>query len=160
MKQIVSIKQLCETLAQRFGQTIVEDIDRLPTWNELHHVSESELRSCGLGYRARYIHGVAHYLAGQPGWLDIVESLPYPQAKAKLMELPGVGEKIADCTLLFGGDKLEAFPVDTWIARVMKERYGLDDWSVDQIAHFGRIHFGSNAGLAQQYLFSSARRKT
>lgn len=158
MKQIVTIKQLCATLAERFGRELTPGIHALPTWAELHHVSESELRATGLGYRARYIHAISHFLAGQPGWLDVVEQLPYADAKARLIELPGVGAKIADCALLFGAGKLEAFPVDTWIARVMTERYGLDGWSIEQVAHFGRTHFGDYAGLAQQYLFSSARR--
>jgi len=160
MKQIVSIKQMAEELAQRFGREIAPGVHALPSWSELHRVSESELRAAGLGYRARYIHATAHALAGQPGWLDFVEQLPYAEAKAQLMQLPGVGAKIADCTLLFGAARLEAFPVDTWIARVMAESYGLTDWKTDQIAHFGRAHFGDYAGLAQQFLFALARRAT
>ncbi|GHB99235.1 8-oxoguanine DNA glycosylase [Cerasicoccus arenae] len=158
MKQITHIKQICETLALRFGAEIIPGVRALPSWSTLHRVSEGELRAAGLGYRARFIHGTSHFLAGQPGWLDVVEDLPYPEAKHRLMQLPGVGAKIADCALLFGAGKLEAFPVDTWIARVMTERYRLEGWSLEQIAHFGRAHYGQYAGLAQQYLFSSARR--
>ena len=74
-----------------------------------------------------------------------------------LMQLPGVGGKVADCSLLFGAGKWEAFPVDTWIAKVMTERYGLAGMSPEQVALFGRAHFGANAGLAQQFLFSLVR---
>ncbi|MGE9294752.1 MAG: DNA glycosylase [Puniceicoccales bacterium] len=158
MKQITHIKQITETLAARFGEELAPGIHALPSWNRLHRVPEAELRNCGLGYRARYIHATTHFLAGQPGWLDVVENLPYPDAFARLKELPGVGSKIADCALLFGAAKLEAFPVDTWIARIMAERYGLQGWSIEQVAHFGRTHFGAHAGLAQQFLFSDARR--
>ena len=66
---------------------------------------------------------------------------------------------MADCTLLFGGSKLEAFPVDTWIAKVMSELYGLADLNLEQMATFGRIHFGRYAGLAQQFLFSLVRQE-
>ncbi len=156
MKRIAHIKQMVETLAERFGREILPGFHALPTWAELHHVSETELRAAGLGYRARHVHAVAHFLAGQPGWLDVVEQLPYEEAKVQLMRLSGVGAKIADCTLLFGAGRLDAFPVDTWIARIMVQRYGLDGWSNGQIAHFGRVHFGKYAGLAQQYLFASA----
>ena len=59
--------------------------------------------------------------------------------------------------LLFGANKLEAFPVDVWIIRTMATRYGLERWSPAQIAHFGRVHFGPLAGLAQQFLFAYER---
>ena len=75
------------------------------------------------------------------------------------MELPGVGGKVADCALLFGAGKLEAFPVDTWIAKALAARYGLNDLKLDQLAAFGRAHFGRYAGLAQQFLFSAEREK-
>jgi N-glycosylase/DNA lyase len=134
-----------------------EPINRLPTWAELAAVSEAELRACLLGFRARYIHGTAQFIAAHPGWLEETERLPYAEAKARLCELPGVGEKVADCVLLFGAGKLEAFPVDTWIIKAMARRYALDGWTPAQVSHFGRVHFGAHAGLAQQYLFAYER---
>ena len=131
--------------------------NRLPTWEELAAVPEAELRACLLGFRARYIHQTAQFLAAHPGWLDETERLPYVEAKARLCELPGVGEKVADCVLLFGAGRLEAFPVDTWIIKAMARRYALDGWTPAQVAHFGRVHFGAHAGLAQQYLFAYER---
>ena len=68
-----------------------------------------------------------------------------------------MGEKVADCVLLFGAGRLEAFPVDTWIIKAMARRYGLEGWGPAQVAHFGRTHFGLQAGLAQQYLFAYER---
>src|SRR5204863_5786276 len=102
---------------------------RLPTWSELAIVPETELRACLLGFRARYIHQTAQFIAAQPGWLEETEAASYAEAKARLMSLPGVGEKVADCVLLFGAGKLEAFPVDTWIIKAMARRYGLDGWT-------------------------------
>lgn len=131
---------------------------RLPTWAELAAIPESELRACRLGFRARYIRETAEFLAERPGWLDATEVAPYPEAKARLMELPGVGEKVADCVLLFGAGKLEAFPVDTWILKSLARRYGLDGWKPAQVAQFGRVHFGPLAGFAQQFLFAWERR--
>ena len=130
---------------------------RLPTWPELAAASESDLRTCALGFRARFIWQTAQFLAAQPGWLDETERLPYAAAKERLCLLPGVGEKIADCVLLFGAGCYEAFPVDGWIVKAMARRYGLVGWTPTQIAHFGRVHFGAGAGLAQQYLFASER---
>ena len=130
---------------------------RLPTWPELTVVSESDLRACALGFRARFIAQTAQFLATHPGWLDETERLPYAAAKERLCLLPGVGEKIADCVLLFGAGRYAAFPVDGWIVKAMARRYGLGGWTPAQIAHFGRVHFGAGAGLAQQYLFASER---
>jgi N-glycosylase/DNA lyase len=177
-KQIVQIKQMVALLAARHGQplnpvchlisdkpALVSGLEgnlflqnRLPAWSELAVVSETDLRACLLGFRARYIHQTARFLAEHPGWLEETEHLPYAEAKARLCSLPGVGEKVADCALLFGAGKLEAFPVDTWIIKAMARRYGLEGWTPAQIAHFGRTHFGAHAGLAQQYLFAYERR--
>ena len=82
----------------------------------------------------------------------------YENAKKELL-LPGVGEKVADCALLFGGNFLEAFPIDTWIEKSMEKRYLLYGWNTKQKLHFAKIHFGRFAGLAQQFLFSAERLK-
>ncbi len=166
-KQIPQIKQMLALLAQHHGTPLLPSLDsqpstlnfthRLPTWPQLAHIPERDLRACLLGFRARYISETAQFLAAHPGWLDETESLPYAAAKERLCSLPGVGEKVADCVLLFGAGKLEAFPVDTWIIKSMARRYGLDRWKPAQIAHFGRVHFGPLAGLAQQYLFAFER---
>jgi N-glycosylase/DNA lyase len=168
-KQIVQIKQMCALLAERHGAPLHPNLaldpchlslprHRLPTWPELAAIPEKELRACLLGFRARYIAETAKFLAVRPGWLDETEQLPYAAAKARLLELPGVGEKVADCVLLFGAGKLEAFPVDTWVLKSLARRYGLTGWKPAQVAHFGRTHFGPLAGLAQQYLFSWERK--
>lgn len=168
-KQIVQIKQMLALLAARHGSPLVSNLSlapwhlplsphRLPTWAELAAIPERELRACQLGFRARFISETAAFLAAHPGWLDETERLPYAVAKARLTGLPGVGEKIADCVLLFGAGRLEAFPVDTWILKSLARRYGLAGWKPAQIAQFGRAHFGPLAGLAQQYLFAWERK--
>jgi N-glycosylase/DNA lyase len=165
-KQIPQIKQMLAHLAARHGSAVayfVQESDTptnshaLPTWTQLATVPESALRECQLGFRARHIAAVARRLAAEPGWLDETAHAPYAEAKARLLTLPGVGEKVADCVLLFGGGHLEAFPVDTWILKAMQRHYGLAGWAPAQIAHFGRQHFGPAAGLAQQYLFAWER---
>ncbi len=157
-KQIVQIKQMVALLAEHHGAEIAPGFKHLPTWNELACVSETQLLSCKLGFRARYISETARFIAANPGWLEATEAAPYAAAKERLCTLPGVGEKVADCVLLFGAGRLEAFPVDVWILKTMARRYGLDGWKPAHVAHFGRTHFGPFAGLAQQYLFSYERR--
>jgi N-glycosylase/DNA lyase len=182
-KQIVQIKEMLALLAARHGAEICraavlqtpkttpsaqcgvcetdalhQPLHQLPTWETLAAIPETELRACQLGFRARFISETARFLAAHPGWLDETEALPYAAAKARLLELPGVGEKIADCVLLFGAGRLEAFPVDTWILQAMAARYGLAGWKPAQVTQFGRAHFGPLAGLAQQFLFAFERR--
>jgi N-glycosylase/DNA lyase len=156
-KQIPQIKQMVALLAHHHGAEIAPGYHRLPTWAELAAVPEPALRQCQLGFRARTIAASAAFLAERPGWLEETETLPYPDAKTRLLELPGVGEKIADCVLLFGAGKLDAFPVDTWIIKTLARRYALEDWSPTQLTRFGRVHFGPAAGLAQQFLFAHER---
>lgn len=156
-KRIVQIKEILNILSVRYGRKISEDHHALPTWQELANVSEIELRSAKLGYRAAYIHQTAQIVNAQPGFAERIRRAPYSTAKPLLMELPGVGEKIADCVLLFGAQKLEAFPIDTWIRKALENIYGLSGWKPEQIAQFARIHFGPSAGLAQQYLFAAIR---
>ncbi|MFW6354015.1 MAG: DNA glycosylase [Verrucomicrobiota bacterium] len=157
-KQIVQIKVMLATLAERFGEPLTPTENTLPGWPRLASVSEADLRACKLGYRARYIAETAQRLAAEPAWEARLASLPEAEAHAWLCSLPGVGTKVADCVLLFGARRLEAFPVDTWILKILTTQYSLTGWTPAQIRHFGRAHFGAGAGLAQQYLFAAARR--
>ena len=122
-KRIVQIRQMNAALAAGHGAPFaagppIENLPaadlsrRLPTWEALALASEASLLSCKLGFRARHIRRTAEFLADRPGWLEETEALPYADAKVRLLELPGVGEKVADCVLLFGANRLEAFPVD------------------------------------------------
>jgi len=159
VKSIPQIKELCGLVAKTYGEEIIPGVHSLPTWTGLAKVPETDLRALKLGYRAKYVSATARRLAKEPDFLSTVEAVPYEEARSLLMELPGVGGKVADCALLFGAGKLEAFPVDTWIAKALAARYGLHDWRLDQLAAFGRVHFGRFAGLAQQFLFSAEREK-
>jgi len=156
-KRIPQIKQCLENLARAFGTPLTPEYHALPTWEQLASASENDLRACALGYRAKYIHQSAHFLADHPGFLEQISNLSDAQAHQHLLRLPGVGSKIADCVLLFGAHRLAAFPVDTWIAKSMRALYGLPHAKLADIAHFGHIHFGPAAGLAQQFIFSSAK---
>jgi N-glycosylase/DNA lyase len=158
-KQIVQIKQMVALLAARHGRELAPGIFRLPTWPEIAAIAEADLRACLLGFRAKYIAQTARFLAEHRGWLEATEAAPYAAAKERLCALPGVGEKVADCVLLFGAGRLEAFPVDVWILKTMARRYGLAGWKPASLAQFGRVHYGPLAGLAQQYLFAWERRE-
>lgn len=169
-KQIPQIKGMANALAARFGKALRLEgglgylppsetlaLHALPEWEALANADDAALRACSLGFRAANIKKTAQFLAAHPGWLEASMALPYAEAHARLTGLAGVGDKIADCALLYSGSQPEAFPVDTWILKVMARRYGLLDWKPEQVALFGRVHFGKEAGLAQQYLFNFER---
>lgn len=117
------------------------------------------LRRLGFGFRARYLVPLARQV--ERGALD-VDRLPTAEARARLCELPGVAEKVADCVLLFSFERLEAFPVDTWIRRVMTDLYfaGRRPRGGDRaIRAFAADRFGAHAGYAQQYLYHWSRNR-
>ena len=91
--------------------------------------------------------------------LDALPSMEYGHALEELIKLPGVGEKIANCTLLFACGFNQAFPIDVWIERALRRIYFEDKprATARELREFARTHFGPYAGWAQQYLFFSER---
>jgi N-glycosylase/DNA lyase len=156
-KQITQIKAICEAVALDLGDSLPDGSHALPSWHKIAMAGEPRLRAAKLGYRARYIYQTARFLKENPTWLEATEAMPTDAARESLLSLPGVGRKIADCVLLFGMGRLEAFPIDTWVQKILTRAYGLEAWKTEQLLDFARIHFGPSAGLAQQYLFAAAR---
>ena len=156
-KSIPQIKQLRHRIHLNFGEDLGEGLFAFPGWERLSKLSETEARKLGMGYRAKYLVGVAQFICQRQGWLEEVSGLKYKEARSCLMELPGVGPKVADCVLLFGAGKSQAFPIDTWILQALERQYGMKGWTMQQMQEFAGIHFGQHAGLAQQFLFSFQR---
>ena len=114
---------------------------------------ERALRRLGLGFRAPYLVETARRAAA--GFLDGLDRLPCDAARERLMELPGVAEKVADCVLLFAYGRLEAFPVDTRIRQAMRTLFFRHQAASDrEIRAFARERWGPLAGYAQQYLYA------
>lgn len=130
-----------------------------PSFEEVAHSSPNYLRKLGLGYRAEYLHETARQIAENPSLLEGIEKLSYPEAKEVFMKFPGIGPKIADCILLFGYQFFEAFPVDVWIEKIMRELYFPDsDISNELLGDEARKRWGKWAGYVQQYLFHASRK--
>ena len=105
-----------------------------------------------LGFRERYVLGINEKVTKR--FIRSLCKKSYEDAKMELMELPGVGEKIASCVLLFGFGHIGAFPVDVWIQRAMEELYFEGEKTpINVMAEFGKYYFGVNAGYAQQFLY-------
>lgn len=116
-------------------------------------ILRTDLKECRLGYREEYLYRLAEMMPSYD--LDKIGRMSYEDAKHGLMELPGVGGKVADCVLLFGYGFLEAFPVDVWIKKAMKEYYGIS--RSGEINRCAEEQWGNYAGYAQQYLYCAIR---
>lgn len=118
----------------------------------------NNLKSCGVGYRGKYVKEAARMVKDDID-LDKIGKMNYDEAFQTLLRIPGVGPKVADCILLYGYGRKEAFPVDVWIKRIICELYfNGDDVSIPKIRLFGMEEFGEYAGYVQLYLFHYARK--
>jgi N-glycosylase/DNA lyase len=178
-KNIPAIRHMLLKLSNKFGEKATLDGVKLftfPTPEKLAGAPEESLATCGLGYRAEYVHKTSKRIFENDFELERLRQLPYEQAKKQLCRLAGVGPKVADCVLLFSLGKTEAFPVDRWIERVilnhyveklppelaqkLKQRAGLTSSEYTKLNVFGREYFGEYAGYAQEYLYHYERMKT
>ena len=116
------------------------------------------LKSCGVGYRGKYIKQATQMVVDDIDLKDLAKT-SYQEAFETLLGIPGVGPKVADCILLYGFGREEAFPVDVWIKRIICELYfDGKDIPVPKIRLFGMEQFGEYAGYVQLYLFHYARK--
>lgn len=164
LKQVAHIRQMSLALRSKFGNKVgtIEGVDLFsyPTPEALADAGESALRACGLGYRAKFLHQTAVRIAEGAFDLDGVATLDDAAALEKLCELPGVGPKIAQCSLLFGWERLGMFPIDVWIERALRELYFAEarrQPSSKALRDFAWEHFGPYRGYAQQWIFHHAR---
>ena len=161
-KQIPQIKQVVNNLSSEIGTKFdVTMINRLssefdaffPTVDQLFNATEEEVRASKCGFRAPYIKDAAEKVY----YGDITEEgllrLETDEARAKLMTIHGVGEKVANCVLLFGLGRTEVFPVDVWMKRICEHLYFDGDTPKSEIEAYAVDKFGDVAGYAQQYLF-------
>ena len=126
---------------------------------DLAEAGEAELRRLKLGFRAPYVHQAAIAVAERRLDLDHLVAAPYLEAKAELMALKGIGDKIADCIALMSLEKMEAFPIDVWVRRALADWYfpGQKTPTNRVLLEWAQDYFGRYAGYANQYLFHGRR---
>ncbi len=131
---------------------------KFPSPLDVARSHETRLRQWGLGYRAPFLWATARFLSSNPEYLDVVRKAGYGEARERVLAFPGIGPKVADCALLYGFHKLEAFPVDVWILRAMRALYFRNRRvSEAKVRDFAMRRWKGDAGYVQQYLFHSAR---
>lgn len=125
---------------------------------EIAKSHERMLRELGLGYRAPFLLRSAQFVSQNPISLEVIRAADYDEARNRLLQFPGIGPKVADCALLYGFQKYEAFPVDVWMLRIMRKLYFKNRRVSEEAIHrFGQKRWGRFAGYIQQYLFHGAR---
>lgn len=158
--RIPRIMKIIEKLSEMYGNELEYDGKKyygFPTAANLAAGSPEQIQECRAGYRCRYISQTAASVASGEFDLQELKLLDTPEAKKYLMQLSGVGGKVADCVLLYSGTKQDVFPADVWVKRVMQELYFRREASIHEIHQFASDKFGEFSGIAQQYLFYYAR---
>ena len=136
------VARLCESFGEKVGSGYT-----FPRAETLAKLEPDDLAPLRAGFRNKYIIDAAQKVASGEVNLEICRTLPYDEARAELMKIKGVGVKVADCALLFGMHRIEAFPVDVWMKRALEKLFP------DMIPS----DFGEYAGIAQQYIFHYSR---
>ena len=160
---IPRIRTNIKDMSKYFGHTISlnnQFDSTFPTPEELCEAGEIRLRNLGLGFRAKYVASTARIIANGEVDLFKLRETNYEDALEILTSLRGVGDKVANCVLLFSMDKLDAFPVDVWIGRALGEWYlnrSCNKLSPKNMRIWAQGRFGSYAGYANQYLFHDRR---
>ena len=159
--RIPMIKKVIANISERFGKYIGEfggtKYYSFPTPEELSLAGEADLMECKTGVRAKYImDAVERVLTGQTD-LD-KDDMDTDCLRKSLMDIKGVGPKVADCAMMFSFGRCETFPTDVWVRRIMSELYfNGAEVSIKEIHQKAEECFGEYAGYAQQYLFNYAR---
>ena len=129
-----------------------------PSPGQIASSHERVLRQLGLGYRAPFLFNTALFLSTNSESLEVIRKASYTEGRERVLCFPGIGPKVADCVLLYGFQKYEAFPVDVWMLRVMRKLYFKGrKVSEDRVHAFAQKRWGSLAGYLQQYLFHGVR---
>ena len=149
-----SITKICEFAGTPIGEYDGEVIYAFPKAEQIQKLSQEQWDGIKLGYREKYIKKTVDMIVNQEIDIAQLPSLDTLEAQKELMKLSGVGEKVADCILLFSMAKYDAFPMDTWMKKVMQRYYPDESMgNIRRVRSLGVELFGSFAGIAQQYLF-------
>lgn len=152
---IPRIRSLIEAISREYGDPAehegVGEFYSFPSAEKVAAVGVDKLRELKVGFRAPYIHDAATKVASGELDLDAIDSLPTDELLSTLMTVKGVGLKVASCVTLFGYGRLDSFPIDVWIRRVLDKYYP---------EGFDHTVLGDTAGLVQQYLFYYERYKS
>ncbi len=166
---IPNIRLRLKKLCQKFGKKKSFKNDTyyvFPNPKKLADAPLGQLQQCGLGYRTKFVKQASQKIADGQIDFDDLKKQSYQTVKSTLVQVPGIGNKVADCIMLFSLEKLDAFPLDTWMLKALEEfyakRFSIKTKSITtkkyEMLHNQVVsYFGAFAGLSQQFLFKSIR---
>lgn len=158
---IPRIKGIIERISKKYGKKIEwsgKEYYTFPTCEQLSDATVEDLRALGLGFRDKRVYETTKIFVNKEITIqELIEEQDVNTLREKLLTLPGVGPKVADCIMLFGLKRFEVFPIDVWVRRVMNDLYikNEDETKVKntEIEKLAVEKYSNLAGLAQQYLF-------
>ena len=168
---IQKIKNSLEKITKKFGKKVKiqnKEFFLFPEPEKIAKATIDEIKSCGVGYRAPFIKEAAKMIVLKKIDFEYLKKCDYYEAKKNICLIPGVGNKVADCIMLFSLNKLESFPLDTWMIKIL-EKYYSKEFKIEtktitqkqyELLHEKIVnYFGPYCGYAQQYLFKMEREK-
>lgn len=158
---IPRISKSVNEISRRYGKEVELEGEKyylFPTPEELKNVTIEEYRECGVGFRDKYIYNTVAKINNKEIDLDELFKMDTPNLKKELLSLMGVGPKVADCILLFSCSRVEVFPIDTWVEKIMTQLYFENNKvTKNQIQDYAKNNFKNDAGIIQQHLFYNIR---
>ena len=168
---IQKIKSSLEKITKKFGKKVKiqnKEFFLFPEPEKIAKATINEIKSCGVGYRAPFIKEAAKMVVLKKIDFEYLKKCDYYEAKKNICLVPGIGNKVADCIMLFSLNKLESFPLDTWMIKIL-EKYYSKEFKIEtktitqkqyELLHEKIVnYFGPYCGYAQQYLFKMEREK-
>ena len=168
---IQKIKNSLEKITKKFGKKVKiqkKEFFLFPEPEKIANATIDEIKSCGVGYRAPFIKEAAKMVILKKIDFEYLKKCNYHEAKKNICLVPGIGNKVADCIMLFSLNKLESFPLDTWMIKIL-EKYYSKEFKIEtktitqkqyELLHEKIVnYFGPYCGYAQQYLFKMEREK-
>jgi N-glycosylase/DNA lyase len=166
---IQKIKNSLEKITEKFGTQVKiqnKEFFLFPKPEKIANASIDKIKTCGVGYRAPFIKEAAKMVMLKKIDFKYLEKCNYQEAKKNICLVPGIGNKVADCIMLFSLNKLDAFPLDTWMIKIL-EKYYSKEFKIEtktitqkqyELLHEKIvIYFGPYCGYAQQFLFKMER---
>ena len=159
--RIPMIKRVIENLSKCYGEFICnyrgKDYYSFPTAEKLSKAPVEKILECKAGFRSPRIKEAATRVLDEKDQIYNIKNMSYDDGLSYLKTYSGIGDKVANCILLFSARHFNTFPVDVWVRRVMQTLYVSKDTKDADIRKFAENKFGKYSGFAQQYLFYYAR---
>lgn len=155
---VPSISAAINNISIRYGKKVIfnnKEYYLFPSYSDLKNVTISEYRECKVGFRDKYLYSMVQKLNNNEFDINKINDLDTKDALNYLMENIGIGPKVASCILLFAYKRYDVFPIDTWVKKIMEERYNII--GEKNIREFAKKTYGDYSGIAIQYLFNESR---